>query len=54
MIHRATSNNVGEVFGHDWYATPLITMTCQDSGDFDAPDDWTDYFCQLRKIFRKH
>ena len=36
----------GQVFDHDWFATPFILMTCQDDGSFDQPD-WDIYNCVL-------
>ena len=51
----------GQVFSHDWFATPFILMTCQvlyytcqdirsifkqENGEFDAPD-WDSYQCVL-------
>ena len=39
-----------QVFASDWYATPFIMMTCQDSGVFDAPEDWSQYHCEIRKF----
>ena len=42
----------GEVFDHDWFATPFIMMTCQDDGSFDQPD-WEIYECVLGRIVRE-
>ena len=39
----------GEVFDHDWFATPFIQITCQDTGAFDPPE-WDGYNCVLRKL----
>ena len=30
----------GWVFDHDWYQAPKFTITCQENGLFDAPDEW--------------
>merc|ERR1719483_1569478 len=36
----------GQVFDHDWFATPGILLTCQESGAFDDID-WAGYQCVL-------
>ena len=38
----------GEVFDHDWFATPFVLTTCQPNGAFDSPD-WSHFKCVLRK-----
>ena len=37
----------GQVFEHDWFATPFIMMTCQPTGLFDEPT-WDDLLCVWR------
>ena len=54
----------GQVFNHDWFATPFVMMTCQvlqqpiliiidnctqENGEFDIPD-WSTYQCVFRKF----
>ena len=39
----------GQVFDHDWFATPFLMMTCQENGIFDEPD-WEEYLCVWRKL----
>ena len=39
----------GEVFDHDWFATPFILLTCHDTGAFDPPP-WDGFQCVLRKL----
>ena len=36
----------GWVFDHDWFATPFVMLTCQESGVFDKPA-WDDFQCVL-------
>ena len=41
----------GEVFDHDWFATPFLITTCQPNGIFDAPD-WATYRCVIREFHK--
>ena len=34
----------GYVFSNDWFATPMLIISCQESGAFEMPD-WDEYVC---------
>ncbi len=41
--------DVGHAFSHDWYAWPVVTLTCADNGQFQGiPDIWP--ICVNRKL----
>ena len=39
------------VFSEDWFSTPLVTITCQDDGEFEQPN-WEDLSCVIRRFHK--